>query len=140
MDSIRSRTASALRQIDASVQVSPKRKLTGFGGTCARPYRPFHTELQDHGRTMAGDLDDVFGRVRSGCCKPRRHDRIDRLPASSTSSASVAVRGSGSAEKRRIVLEMRSDSEPESRTTPMPPLPAGVEMATIVSERFNDVD
>jgi hypothetical protein len=29
------------------------------------------------------------------------------------------------------------DSAPESRTTPMPDLPGGVEIATIVSSRFN---
>ena len=56
--------------------------------------------------------------------------------SSSLKSAKVAIRGGGVLP--RIATAIAPTAGPERRTTPMPPRPGGVAMATMVSRRTTD--
>src|SRR6266568_7177408 len=60
-------------------------------------------------------------------------------PHGSMSSPKIAPPGSKSFLRRNIGSAMERASGPARRTTPTPPRPGGVAIATIVSSRFNEI-
>ena len=124
-----------LRQIDAAIQIGPQREFARLGEARARFERPFDGVAQNHGRAVAGNLDHVFGGVGAGRRKICDHNLINGMAARVNNSAICACHGCqfGPAVNRSMRAAIRMASVPERRTTPSPPRPGGVEMATMVS-------
>jgi hypothetical protein len=58
-----------LRQIDAAVDIGAEGELAWFGDAGSEFEAAGDAVAKDYGRTVAGDLDYVFGGVRAGCGK-----------------------------------------------------------------------
>ena len=150
-----------LRQIDPAVQERAQRELPRLGETRAARHRRGDDGAQHDRASVGAELDDVLAgvRMRGRESRSRRRDRWRRRngPAeagpmrgcvSARRSASPASQTScrlqpDQCERRVARLErtrgairppaMPRASGPLRRTTPMPPRPGGVAMATMVS-------
>jgi len=106
---------------------------------------------QHHRRAVRRDLDNVVGGVRVRLGKEGNHDFVNarggpdvgpsfadiiaRAPGS-TRSPRTARPGSSSRLRRSMGAAIARASGPASRTTPIPPRPGGVAIATMVSSKF----
>ena len=128
-----------LRQVDAAVQKRAQSELAGFGQPRAGVDGPLHRVPQHHGRAMAGNLDHVLRGVGARAGKKAATTWSTACPSESHSSASWQDHGrqSGGPANRSILEAISFARGPDSRTTPSPARPAGVEIATMVSVRFN---
>ena len=68
-----------LRQVDASVQEGAKCEFTRFGEARARVQSTLNRMPQNHGRTVAGNLDQVFRGIGFGAGEVGSDDLIDPM-------------------------------------------------------------
>ena len=125
-----------LRQIDPAVQKCAKRELAGLREPrAAAPSPPRRSPAQDDGTAVRAQLDDVLAGVGVRGGKEGRDHLIDRsADDASLTRVGVARASSGCSARDRACARMRlRPPAPLRRTTPMPPRPGGVAMATMVS-------
>ena len=114
---------------------SARTRAFGHGALDAMP--------QHDGRAVAGNLDDVFGGVRARTLEEGDHDLID---GAALLIGELGKRGGPrlprvlAGKVQDLARRWQPRRRPEIRTTPKPPRPGGVEMATIVSFGFNAAD
>ena len=130
-----------LRQIEASVQVRAQREFAGLGQPRARAPSPSSTIASSStGLPCAADLDDVFAGVGMRRREPGRDDLVD---ARVRSLGSMHAAECGVSRRRAARADSAAPSRsgrrrgPDIRTTPMPPRPGGVAIATMVSSMAN---
>ena len=127
------------RQIDAPVEKGAQRELAGLGEPRARLAGALQGEAQHDRRAVAGDLHHVLGGIGAGPCEEGDHHLVDRVAlgvhqarrAGRSRDANPPPPGNAG-----CAPPIARACGPERRTTPNPPRPGGVEMATMVSWRF----
>ncbi len=125
-----------LHQIDAAVQVGAKGELAGLGEPRSRPHRRFDDGAEHHGASVRADLDDVLAGVGMRAGKEGHDGPIDRLAVHAKFGQRRAPGSPASRLESRVTGDTRA-CDPLIRTTPIPPRPGGVAIATMVSAGEN---